>query len=1048
MTDDLKESFIPTRRTAAENFEPRIINADPSYHRRELAASVMPKGCTPMVSRAPEERRLGSGSYNGAPAGVSSYGGGGGAANYHYQRPYMPQVETPDRVQYPRSRQEANEDWRLFHRVDPIFGTAIDMYAEMLVSEFDIVVGDEKSTEIKNTLEYMCQVTNLQDRLRYIVREFLVLGEAVPHNFFDDSLGIWTYVGMHNPDYIEVIDAPIVNMDPILNYVPDEHMRQLLSDGSPEAREFKTRLPAEFVSKIMARQKIRLSPLNTTFIARKMHPYDIRGTSLASRLFRIFMVEDAVYASTIANYRRHANPVKVVKLGDAATGWIPAPGSEGKLLEMLTRAETDPASWLVWNYGISYEAWGTTGQEVNIAKTHDVIERVKLLGLGLSKAFMSGEGTFACCPAGTRVLSEDGTYRPIEEIKKGDLVSDRFGQHQEVVDALRYEAPEEMTKITLYGDRVLNLTDNHELPVFTRPRKCLCGCGEDLGDAKKVSQGHMKWRSFSPHHHKNTLRAGRDRVYVDYKNEDVVIASFPSEHEPSQRLRADEVRVGDWLMVPRKFDLSDVAPNEENLEKARLLGYYVAEGCTSLTASNSGNSVSNFAFGRVDSGKEAFYVADVVGVLEDLGCFPAVNTSHNSDTHSPCFTVYVPTAATELSEWLVGSAGKYSHGKSLSAEVMGWDLELKRELLKGMYRGDGYVFRKKVAGKNRLDVTYTTASRQLSLQVERILAQLGFSSRLVEIPERVDAHGYVHKRYWMVACSGKQAYPLAEMVWGDVPDVWATLDFTEFGNTRQGSNFSVFKDDDYLYIPVKSVEKVKVDKEKDPYVYSLTVANTNSYTLENLASFNSSKSGLQVFLRRLLSLRTYLENVWLYPKFFRPISEVNEWTTAKPSEVNHRYRIKRTAQEIQEENMVLMPTIKWRNKLDPSVDNDMLTALAMLEKLGLKISSSTKGGAIGVDASEELEKSMKEFATNKKKITNTLGAELAAEFLQDGQQPEGGAKPPGGPGAGAKPPGAAAKPGGAPGGGMDDASRPPGSAPENNDSIEKPEGGGLPGGVG
>jgi hypothetical protein len=149
--------------------------------------------------------------------------------------------------------------------------------------------------------------------------------------------------------------------------------------------------------------------------------------------------------------------------------------------------------------------------------------------------------------------------------------------------------------------------------------------------------------------------------------------------------------------------------------------------------------------------------------------------------------------------------------------------------------------------------------------------------------------------------------------------------------------------------------------------------------------------------------------------------------------------------------MIVMPTIKWRNKLDPGVDTDLLNAYAMLEKFGIRLSHSTVSGAVGVDANEELEKSMKEFKDNQTKIEDTLGKEMGAAYLQQGQQAAGGAgggaKPPGGPGAGAKPPGA----GGKPPGGMDDASKPPGSAPDGGggglDSIEKPSGGGLPTGV-
>ena len=51
----------------------------------------------------------------------------------------------------------------------------------------------------------------------------------------------------------------------------------------------------------------------------------------------------------------------------------------------------------------------------------------------------------------------------------------------------------------------------------------------------------------------------------------------------------------------------------------------------------------------------------------------------------------------------------------------------------------------------------------------------------------------------------------------------------------------------------------------------------------------------------------------------------------------------------------MMPTLKWKNKLDPSVDQDMLNAFAMMEKLGVKLSKSTISSAVGLDWQDELE---------------------------------------------------------------------------------------------
>jgi|GEM_PF-4508472 len=596
-SDKLANQIKETRKKLSAS-EPRLFTPNSSSMRRQAISDVLPEGSSLAVPFG-GGRRSANSFFGGSMPEGSSLSGGSGNSMYHAQRPIMPEFDSPDREQYPRDRQKANFYWRLFHKYDPIFGNAIDMFAEMIVSDFDIVVKGDDSQTIKQTLEYMCDEVNLIEVIKYIIKEYLVIGECIPQNFFSEEKGIWTYTGFHNPDFIEIKDTPIIKMDPIINFVPDESLRAMLTDGTPESMELRQKLPNQFVSKVISRQKIKLSPVNCSFIARKLHPYDIRGTSLASRLWRIWVVEDASYASTIATYRRAASPLKVVKLGDPASGWIPDPSQEAKLLQLLAQAEMDPQAFLVWNYGISYEAWGSSERAVNIKNDHDTIEKVKLSALGLSKSFMSGEVSFA-----------------------------------------------------------------------------------------------------------------------------------------------------------------------------------------------------------------------------------------------------------------------------------------------------------------------------------------------------------------------------------------------------------------------------------------------------------SAKSGLQVFLRRLLSLRQYLDSTWISPKFFRPISEMNDWKRAKPSEVAHNYRIKRTAQQdlVEDETRIIMPELIWKNKLDPKLDEAMLSALKQLEGFGFKVSKGTIGGAVSLDWKEELEAHLKEFKEEKDIKDGLLGKTLTEEYDEKNQP--AGAKPPGGPGAGAKPPGADKKPGGKP----SDPAAIGSNAPNTtlDDSIEGPGEGGPP----
>ena len=913
MRDDPKaKDFLERMAKRADNMEPILVSPNANAQKRALAEQVLPEGSS---LAEPSSRTAAMGGFGGMGGSAA----GGGSTNFHTRRPYLPEFDSPDRQFYPHDRATANKYWRLFYKTDPIFGTATDMYSQMMVSEFDISL-DEEDIGIKNELMDMVEDVYLHEKLQQMVKEYLVLGEVLPHNFFDESTGKWSYIGFHDPDYIDIQDSPIIDMEPIINFIPDDRLRDMLVDSTPEAQELRQQLPTEFVSKVLAHQKIRLSPVNCSYIPRKLHPYDERGVSLASRLWRIWMVEDAVYNCTIATFRRAAAPLRVCKLGDPATGWMPGPETEQKLSQMLVQAEFDPASFLIWNYGIQFEAFGINERSVTISREHDTIEKVKLLALGLSKSFMSGEVSFSCFLKDAEVLSDKGTFNPIESISEGDYVLDKMGNRQKVTDTMKYPSPDNMTKVTLYGNKEIVATENHKFPMFIRPRKCLCGCGELLGDKKTSLGGCMTWSSFLVDHHQRCDHGGSRRVWVEYKNDDKVVVKYPKQHQPYRKVEAKNIKVGDYMLVPRKFDVADTPSTEENLDRARLLGYYVAEGDCYDVTKHIGTKSARRSFGKLP--KEEVY-ADAVRLGTKLGYHPTINKTSND-----CNVVRFPAKDTPLADWLIASGSRYSGKKKLSPEVTHWNLDLKKELLIGMYRGDGHMSQR----GSLFSVIYTTISRVLAQQLELILAQLGYASHTHITPGFICDRGYDHKDSYILSVNGKAAYGLAEFIWGDVEEVWSKYDFTSFFNgNKQGDSLNIIKDDDYLYLPVKSVETIPVDKEENPYVYNITVDNTNSYITNNIASFNSARSGLQVFLRRLLSMRQFFENTWILPKFFAPIIRMNDWTKSSKSEVAHRYRIKRTSQEKADRNLYIRPRLKWQNKLDPAVDAEMMQAYIQLK---------------------------------------------------------------------------------------------------------------------
>lgn len=376
-------------------FMPKLAGSNPVDQRRAMFQNDLPAGANW------DTRRYASGLGGMGTYGPSTQGGG----SYNsLQRPYQPEYDSPDRQQYPVHRILANRYWRLFFKLDPVIGTGIDMYAEMPWGDVKLV-GEGVDGTVRETFEGMWEICQIPQVLPTMVREFLVVGEVVPHCFFSDEDGIWTYVAFHNPDNLEVIDSSLLPMQPVVEFIPDDKLRQILVSNDPELAEIRSRMPPELLARLYSRQNIRLNTdLNATFIPRKLHPYETRGTSLLSRVWRIFMYEDAIFNASIATARRHAGPIKVAKLGNAATNWIPGPEHERRFIELISQAEMDPLAWIVFHYGLTLEAFGTTDRVMTINREWDIIERIKLVALGMSRSFLTGELTFASASAGLQVF--------------------------------------------------------------------------------------------------------------------------------------------------------------------------------------------------------------------------------------------------------------------------------------------------------------------------------------------------------------------------------------------------------------------------------------------------------------------------------------------------------------------------------------------------------------------------------------------------------------------------------------------------------------------
>ena len=311
---------------------------------------------------------------------------------------------TPDKYYFPRNRIVANSIWREIYKRDAVVATATDMYAEMPWSEFDLSGLDDPV--VKRTYEQLFSNLNLVSKLPDFTKDYLVTGECVLHALFNEEEGLWSRVEAFNPDFVRVQGVGLAAEYPLMWLMPTPELKKIINATDPRVRKLQKSLPRELVNAVRMNKEVPLDSLNTTFIARFRNSTDLRGTSIYTRVYRVIMYEDFIVNASLAIAQRHAAPMRLFKMGDPATGWLPTDEDIASFMEQLSMAESDPLGAIVTHANVTCELVGVSDRVLLISKEWDFIERMKLLALGISKGVLMGEASFAGSAAGMQVLME------------------------------------------------------------------------------------------------------------------------------------------------------------------------------------------------------------------------------------------------------------------------------------------------------------------------------------------------------------------------------------------------------------------------------------------------------------------------------------------------------------------------------------------------------------------------------------------------------------------------------------------------------------------
>jgi ATP-binding cassette subfamily E protein 1 len=387
------------------------------------------------------------------------------------------------------------------------------------------------------------------------------------------------------------------------------------------------------------------------------------------------------------------------------------------------------------------------------------------------KAVISEETCIACgicIPAGIPVSTSRGVL-PIEAIEVGDLVLTHRGRYRPVRETHHREYSGPLFHITVAGQPDdLVVTEDHPILAVIRPR---------IKGGRRLRKGPGEQRWVHPH----------------------------------------ELKVGDYLVKPRLKEIPRASAwnvsipvvvgggrrptwGEEVAVRltpgmGRLVGHCLAEG-------SADDRRVTFSFHR----RELAYLRDVENLVRDAYGVVGHQRRGTGEGRNLRFD------SAHLAR-VLGSLGKRSDSKHIPPPFMTAGREVKAELVKGIWRGDGYQDPK------RSYFTLTT-SPHLAYQVQEMLAGLGIAggsrSSWPEGEKRV--HRLNIRAEYVERMTGLLGLNLAE-----------TRD-------RTASHYGM--DGDYVYMPISQIE---VEHVEGLPVFNLEVQEDETYVAAGAVVHNCVK---------------------------------------------------------------------------------------------------------------------------------------------------------------------------------------------------------------
>jgi hypothetical protein len=320
----------------------------------------------------------------------SSWRGSGGTGRQAPEM-YSPLWLTSN-TQLPRDRGTMNAWARAFFALNPIVNNALSLHSTYPISKLNVKCANKK---VENFFEEMIYEMELHNACTQIAQEYFVIGECFPYLQLDERKLRWNKVIIQNPDYV-FVKRTVVAGEPQISLRPDSELRRIITGTDADSAKLRRSIPPNIVQFVKAGKNIPLDNFFVSHLARKISPYDSRGTSLIAPCFKALMLWDKLRECKYAQADNMINPITLVKLGGSADSeYKITPADLEYWRQLLEEATYDKDFKIITHGSVSIEKISSNGV-IDINPDLQQLMKEIYIGLMVPQVIMeAGDITYA-----------------------------------------------------------------------------------------------------------------------------------------------------------------------------------------------------------------------------------------------------------------------------------------------------------------------------------------------------------------------------------------------------------------------------------------------------------------------------------------------------------------------------------------------------------------------------------------------------------------------------------------------------------------------------